>query len=43
MNVETVMTERYPKSTELARWFGIPLEKVTIIFTLAEYAEVISV
>ncbi|ELE6496162.1 arsenite efflux transporter metallochaperone ArsD [Enterobacter kobei] len=25
---ETVMAGRYPKRTELARWFGIPLEKV---------------
>ena len=25
---ETVMAGRYPKRAELARWFGIPLEKV---------------
>jgi hypothetical protein len=27
---ETVMAGRYPKRAELARWFGIPLEKVGV-------------
>lgn len=27
LNGKTVMVGRYPKRTELARWFGIPLKK----------------
>lgn len=42
---ETVMAGRYPKRAELARWFGIPLEKVglappaaaVVILPVAEY------
>ncbi|EMV2294132.1 arsenic metallochaperone ArsD family protein, partial [Escherichia coli] len=30
---ETVMAGRYPKRAELARWFGIPLEKVGLAST----------
>lgn len=30
---ETVMTGRYPKRAELARWFGIPLGKVGLAST----------
>lgn len=34
---ETVMAGRLPKRAELARWFGIPLEKVRCVILHAFY------